>query len=197
MKLRTGYGSNAWLRAQFLSRSPQREGAVAGPRQHRVAAHRQDGAGPLKEKTMFPDLQDFIARHGGKPVKLKHRWLLPDGASITLDGPLLHQPPSDLEDRLKRILEHHQTRLKWAEQALAYFGSGVRWEPDRLGPMPTATDHEGKPDICVLKARLESLVAFRKAALQKVQDQLDKVPAVLAANLRNDPHFNATRRGQP
>jgi hypothetical protein len=122
----------------------------------------------------IPDLHDFIAKHGRRPAKLRHKWLLPDGAVIIPDGQMYLQPPSDPEERLKRQLEYCTLRLKWAEEALAGLGSGIRWDSDRLGPMPTATDNTGNPDLTAIKRRLERLLAFRKDALETVQNQLDK-----------------------
>src|SRR6516225_6528951 len=83
-------------------------------------------------------VEEFVARHGGKPAKLRHVWLLPDPARVRPPGPLLFEPPPDRLQRLKLQLEYHKptNRLRPALRQLGPPARHQRPSPDAARAPP-------------------------------------------------------------
>lgn len=143
--------------------------------------------------TIIESPQEFTERHGGKAamVKVKNRWLLPDGASMTHDGfnPAMYEPPDDPASVLQVRATYHEARVEQLESdfhrlkraLLGAVDDGMsatfRWPADgRYGPPhPTGT---------AALRHLKRLVHAERVALAQVQEEIDGLPESIEARRR-------------
>lgn len=139
--------------------------------------------------------QEFIERHGGKPIKLSRTVrLLADGARITDSefNTFFHEPPAHPELRLQArkqyweaLRQRAETAFKNCQGALA----GVRdesgnpfrfvWDEREFGPMP------GRPGPAWL-VRIRDVRNQYRAACEDIQRQYEALPAVRERRAREE-----------
>jgi hypothetical protein len=119
-----------------------------------------------------PELEKFIAQHGGEPFRVEDWSLLPSGAWFDNRGAM--QPPSadpyiNLQDRFRYAnlrAEAARKALSTYQRCLDGLGPPLTWHVN-LGPPP-------HPDNVL--AHLLVLMQVREAALQAVRDDYDALP---------------------
>jgi hypothetical protein len=137
--------------------------------------------------------EEFVALHGGPKIRVGHNtWLLADGACIRADdvrGEAFIDPSREEGHRLRAVVRYRHEHLKPAESALRTYRLAAmqeadppcpRWEWRDLGPPPQERDEWGGLAFRPALARLEAIVAERRAALESAQRELARVAPDLA-----------------
>jgi len=145
---------------------------------------------------MMPNLetpQDFVARHGGCPIKHGQRGdkLLPDGALISQGdfNPVLIKPPTDPVANLRARIVYHKGRVTLAERHFrelrdvlrgsrnaAGFVRSYSWQPQLFGADPG-------PDGPTALRRLQEIVFESREAVTALEKALDEIDPIRAERI--------------
>lgn len=119
----------------------------------------------------------FVAKHGGNPVYDPYirRYLLPDGATMTLDGLGTAPPPTEPARLLNTRRVYWQLLIERTEshiEELSRVNCGdaltVRWRQEQYGPKPGPKLEDGYAHLKKLLAQYRKKLAAIDAELLRI-----------------------------